>query len=278
MAYYDTTKRDYRIIWRSSRSLGIHFGYYDDRHLSHDAAVLNINRKLADMADITDRDNVLDAGCGIGGSALWLAANRSCRATGINIVPWQIERARMLAEQRGLQKLVNFQQADYADTKLSEGSFTVFWGLESIVHAEDKQVVINEAFRLLKPGGRLVISEYLLSKAVLEPDDKVELTRWLNGWAMPGLLTEEEYKSLALGAGFTDFVVHDWTERIRPSLDRLNRFVKIFKPIAPILHALGLANEGQLGNLTASEAQMKLLRDNIWRYKVILAKKPHNKF
>lgn len=274
VGYYNTTKRDYRIIWRSNRSLGIHFGYYDDQHRTHDAAVLNINSKLADLVGITERDHVLDAGCGIGGSALWLAANRGCRVTGINIVPWQIERAKMLAEQRGLQKLVSFKQADYADTTIKKDSFTVVWGLESIVHAEDKQAVISEAFRLLKHGGKLVISEYLVAKNSLEPSEEAQLSRWLKGWAMPSLLTEKEYRSLAIRAGFTDVTVHDWTEQVRPSLKRLNKFVKIFKPVAPILRALGLVNEGQLGNLSASESQMYLLANDVWRYKVIVAKKP----
>ena len=69
--YYNATKREYRLLWRSNRSLGLHFGYYDARHKTHDAAVLNINRKLADLMKITANDHVLDAGCGIGGSSLW---------------------------------------------------------------------------------------------------------------------------------------------------------------------------------------------------------------
>jgi hypothetical protein len=47
----------------------------------------------------------------------------------------------------------------------------------------------------------------------------------------------------------------------------------MLKPVAPLLSALGLVNKGQLGNLAASEAQMKLLAKQLWRYKVIMAKK-----
>jgi tocopherol O-methyltransferase len=157
---------------RHHYSLGIHFGYYDDQHRDHDAAVLNINRKLADVAGISKQDRVLDAGCGIGGSSLWLAANRRCRVVGINIVPWQIQQAQALAAQRGLQALADFQLADYADTKLKADSFTVVWGLESVVHAADKQAVIQEAYRLLQPGGRLVIAEYMLTINRLAPSEQ----------------------------------------------------------------------------------------------------------
>ncbi|MEK7153018.1 MAG: methyltransferase domain-containing protein [Patescibacteria group bacterium] len=272
--YYDATKRDYRILWRSDRSLGIHFGYYDGQHQTHDEAILNINAKLSDLAGVTAQDRILDAGCGIGGSTLWLAANRGCQAVGVNIVPWQVEQANMLARQRRLEKLVSFHVADYAETKLKQGSFTLVWGLESIVHAEDKQAVIKEAFRLLKPGGRLIISEYILAKAAFNPREQAALDRWLKGWAMPSLMTEEQYRTMARKAGFTQVAVEDWTEQVRPSLMRLNRLIKLLRPIAPLLHRLRVVNKVQLGNLAASEAQMKLLAKGLWRYKVIVAKKP----
>jgi ubiquinone/menaquinone biosynthesis C-methylase UbiE len=272
--YYDSTQRDYRILWRSNHGLGLHFGYYDDQHRTHDAAILNINRKLADLAEITDKDRVLDAGSGVGGSSLWLAANRGCHVTGISIVPWQIEQANRLAKRRRLDNLIDFQVADFADTSLKEQTFTVFWGLESIVHAEDKQAVIYEAFRLLKPGGRLVISEYLIIKDKLSSEEQGMLDRWLDGWAMPSLMTEGQYEVMATKAGFSNFEAVDWTEHVRPSFKRLNRFVKIFKPAAALLYRLRLANKGQLGNLMASDAQMKLLDRGVWRYKVVIATKP----
>ena len=200
--------------------------------------------------------------------------NRGCRGTGINIVPWQIERAKLLAKRRGLEQLVDFKLVDFTNTKLPAASFTVVWGLESIVHAKDKQAFIREAYRLLKPGGRLLVAEYLLVKDALQSEDQNLLDRWLKGWAMPSLLTEAQYKQLTQKTGFVGITIHDWTKQVAPSLTRLNRFVRIFRPVAPLLHTLGLVNEGQLGNLAACEAQMELLAKGQWRYKVIVAKKP----
>ncbi len=269
VGYYNATKNDYRVLWRR----GMHFGYYDRQNRTHTAAVLNMNRKLADLVQIVDHDWVLDAGCGIGGSSLWLAANRGCQTTGISIVPQQIAQAKLSTKRLGLQKLAHFLVADYAKTHLKSRSFTVVWALESILHAEDRQAVLKEAFRLLKPGGRLVIVEYVLEREATTPSERAELDRWLTGWAMPSLLTEKQYKSLVAKAGFVDFAAYDWTEHVQPSFDRLAKLVRLFNTLAPLLKMLGFTNKWRMGNLTASEAQLSLLAKNFWRYKVLVAKK-----
>jgi tocopherol O-methyltransferase len=71
--YFDQTHDDYRRLWGIDRHLGLHCGFFDKAHNRHDAAVTNMNRVLAEAVGISPGDRVLDAGCGIGGSAIWLA-------------------------------------------------------------------------------------------------------------------------------------------------------------------------------------------------------------
>jgi tocopherol O-methyltransferase len=276
VTYFTATRAEYRLLWRTHHSLGLHFGYYDDQHQTHDEAVLNINDKLADLAKITSDDYVLDAGCGVGGSAIWLAANKSCRALGINLVPRQLDRARRFAAERQLENLVQFKIADFADTGFEKDTFTVVWGLESIVHAENKLTVLNEAFRVLKPGGRLVIAEYLLREGPLSAQEQTLLSLWLKGWAMPSVLTERQYRNMAGKAGFINFTVEDWTSDIIPSLRRVHRWTRLFKPLSPLLRGLHIVNDSQIDNRIATESQLKLLEADAWRYKALLFKKPKN--
>src|SRR5260221_13301439 len=72
--YFDQTHNDYRFLWGIDRHFGLHCGFFDEQQRRHDDAVLHMNRVLTTMAGITPGERVLDAGCGIGGSALWLAA------------------------------------------------------------------------------------------------------------------------------------------------------------------------------------------------------------
>ncbi len=67
-----------------------------------------MNERLADRLDLKAGDHVLDAGCGIGGSSIWLAENFGVRVTGITISPTQIDQARKNAKKRGVEHLVNF--------------------------------------------------------------------------------------------------------------------------------------------------------------------------
>ena len=272
--YYNNTRAEYRLLWRNRHNLGLHFGYYDTEHQTHDSAVLNLNAQLARLVDVTANDTVLDAGCGVGGSPIWLAKHIGCNAIGISITPWQIARAEQNAQDYDVADKTRFIVGDFAEVPLADEEVTVFWGLESIVHAEDKQAVLDEAFRVLAPGGRLVIAEYLLSSSPLSPTHAALLREWTEGWSMPQLETDQSYTTMLTKAGFHTIEIADWTPHVLPSLHRLERYARLFTRVVPVLSALRLANKDQRRNLSATTAQMKLLRDDVWGYKVVTAVKP----
>ena len=130
--YYNQSQIDYELIWGLKKHLSIHYGFYDKKHPTHGEAVLNFNRILATNLSITGGDIVLDAGCGIGGSSIWLAKNYGCKVIGITVVPDQVKQATKLAKLHGVDHLVSFELQDYTKTSLSGESFTVVWGLESV--------------------------------------------------------------------------------------------------------------------------------------------------
>ena len=274
ITYYNKTKREYKTLWRSDHGLSLHFGYYDQTTSTHDAAVSRLNEKLADRLKIGGSDRILDAGCGVGGSLIWLASKRGATGVGVNITPWQVEFARNQARKRDLESRLTFIQADFANTGLDAASFTVFWAIESTVHAADRALVAREAFRLLKPGGRLILVEYLLQDEKLSAAETQLIRTWLGGWAMPSLLTERSYRQILERTGFKHIAVEDWTEPVRPSLNRLRKFADRLTPHVQLLHRLRIINRTQIGNLMATNAQMTALDQGLWRYKVIVAEKP----
>jgi len=103
-------------------------------------------------------------------------------------------RARGFAAARKLGDRVAFEQADYTRTPFPAASFDVVWALESLCHAPDKAAFYREAARLLRPGGRLVIAEYVRAARPLSTQREGLLHQWLDGWAIPDLDTRAEHR------------------------------------------------------------------------------------
>src|SRR5215210_1317616 len=129
IAYYDQTWLDYRLFWLNRRTLSVHFGYTDPMTRGHADTLLNMNRVLADRAGIQPSARVLDAGCGVGGSSIWLAQARGAMVVGITPVASQVARARAFSATRKLSERIAFEQADYTNTPFPDASFDVVWAL-----------------------------------------------------------------------------------------------------------------------------------------------------
>ncbi|CAM5484658.1 methyltransferase domain-containing protein [Streptomyces pilosus] len=273
--YFEGTRWDYRHLWRSERAGALHFGFYDQGIRDHVTALRRMTGYLASVARIGPQDRIMDAGCGIGGCAIRIAERFGCRATGVNITPFQVTQAREAARRAGVDDLVEFVEADFTDTGLPDASHTVVWALESVVHVDDKEAFVREAHRVLAPGGRLMIAEYLVREdPAPAPADEEELRTWCEGWAMPGLLTGTEYERLLRKQGFEDVRITDISHHVAPSLKRLGRLVRLLGPTAPAFRRLGVLAPVPAGNLSASAAQIRMFDAGVWRYKVVTARKP----
>lgn len=269
--YYDHTRLDYRIVWFDRRNLALHFGYWDERVRTHSQSLVRLNEVLAERAGIVAGERVLDAGCGIGGSSLWLAAERGVDVVGVNLVERQVRGAERHARRRGLSGRARFLVRDYADTGLSDASFDVVWALESLCHAPDKPAVLREARRLLRPGGRLAVVEYLLEPGPLAAEDTLLLQGWLDAWSMPGLATRAELAAWLGDAGFEDVRFEDMSANVAPSLRRLDRACAVFGPGAAMLRTLRLISQTRYDNLRASRWLYTLFRRGVWREVIVTA-------
>ena len=220
--YYDETWLDYRMLWLRPQNRAIHFGYWGQDTGSHAQSLLEMNRVLAGHLGVRSGQRILDAGCGVGGSAIWLAKTYDVEVIGITPVASQVARARRYAQDGGVAGQVVFEQQDYAHTTFPDASFDVVWAMESLCHALDKPLVLAEARRVLRPRGRLGIVEYLRTRRPQEPAGEALLGSWLSGWAIPDIATAPEWLEWTQGAGFGDIDLVDITPNVKPSLRRLH--------------------------------------------------------
>jgi tocopherol O-methyltransferase len=272
--YYNHTKFDYRAVWHDRDSLAFHFGYYEDGINNHSRALENGNQVLARIAKISAGERVLDAGCGLGGSSLWLARHRGAHPVGITTVEHQVHAAHAVAARRSLAGRARFVQADYTAMPFADGVFDVVWAFESLCHAVDKAAFYREAARVLRAGGRLVVAEYIRASRTYDSTAHMLFREWLEGWAIPDLDTADEHLAAARNAGFHNEQLHDYTWSTRRSLRRLYKLACIATPIDWTLYRVGLRSERQHGNVVAALRQYQALRSGLWFYGILTASKP----
>lgn len=271
--YYDHTRLDYSILWFRKKNRSVHFGYYDDSVQSHAEALMNLNLVMAQKSGIQSGDTVLDAGCGQGGSSVWLAEHYPVQVTGVTIVPHQVEIANREARKRKLNDRLQFHEMDYCNTAFADESFSVVWACESMCHAENKADFYKEAYRLLKPGGRLICADYIRTARPLNPEGERLLHDWLDGWSIKDLDTYEEHLQNAVASGFTDIQIEDITKHTKPSLSHLHSMSSKLWKLGKFLKKIGLRNTVNHGNHFGSIKQYEALENNLWHYGLISMKK-----
>ena len=272
--HYDDCYWDYRTAWFDSENLALHYGYWEDGIKTHSQALLNKNRIMCKLAGIKPEDHVLDAGCGIGGSSIWLAKNAGCRATGITVSAEQVEHAKRNAKRHGVDGRVDFQMADFCKTPFPDESFDVVWAIESSCYATDKRDFFREAYRLLKKGGTLMACDGYATRREFNDEEWQWVMDCLNGWAVPNLSTVDEFQQGMEECGFTDVQLTEATKESLPSSRRMYITALWTAPMQWIMHYLGLRKKAQTANYKVAIAQWKVFHNGLVRYCLFRAKKP----
>ncbi|KAJ5894714.1 hypothetical protein N7495_006405 [Penicillium taxi] len=126
-------------------------------------AIARHEHYLAFQTGITSKMKVLDVGCGVGGPGRAIVNLTDAHVTGLNNNDYQIERAKSYAEKQGLSHKMDFVKGDFMQMKFPENSFDAVYAIEATVHAPDLAGVYSEIFRVLKPGGKFGVYEWLMT-------------------------------------------------------------------------------------------------------------------
>lgn len=271
--YYELSEVHYRLFWNLERSRSLHYGLWDQNTPSFHEALLNTNRVLAERAAIKVGDRVLDAGCGVGGSSLWLAGERGCNVTGITLSAKQVQKAQAFAQDAGLSEKAGFEVKDYTATGYPDESFDVIWAVESVCHAADKSLFLKEAYRLLKKGGRLVMADFF-SKKGLQGNDAAQVRAFAQSWAVNHFAVWEEFDSQLGRTGFHHIHCTNESKAVMPSAKRLYKAYLLGKPAA-VLYRIFRGKPTSLAgnNVESARLQYVTLKRGLWEYRIVKAEK-----
>ena len=272
--YYDSCEIDYRMLWRLDRCMAMHFGYWDETTKGVSDALLRENQILSQRVNITAADKVLDAGCGVGGSSIWLAKNIGCQVTGITLSLHQVNVATRNAIKHHAADKAKFEARDFTATGYPDASFDVVWAVEAVCHAEDKADFIREAYRILKPGGRLIVADFFAAKASFPAEDQLLMDEWADGWSIKAFGYSGAFRQAMETTGFADTQMQDASDNVRPSAKRLYQYSLFAKWGAKLLTLLRIRNAAQYGNVRAVHRQWLALNRGLWHYGIFSARKP----
>ena len=160
------------------------------------------------LADLRVGETVLDLGSG-GGIDVFLSARRvgpTGKVYGVDMTDEMLALARRHQQNAGVRN-VEFLKGDIEAIPLPENSVDVVISNCVINLAENKDRVLHEAFRVLRPGGRFAVSDVVARHAVA-PAVRENLDLWTD--CVAGALSEEDYRSKLASAGFEDIDIEPW--------------------------------------------------------------------
>ena len=274
---YENADLLYRLFWNKNSESSLHFGYWKKETKNLKEALLLHKLKLSQFAEIPINAKILDMGCGVGGGAFFLATKFNAKVTGINISKKQLDEARKKAVKLNLTNQINFLQLDYLTSPFDNDSFDVIWAVESFFHCIDKSRFIKECYRLLKPGGILLIADYFASKLPETDYEKVLMKNWFKGFHIPNLLSEIEFENEVARVGFDEFHYKNVSEYVLPSSKKLHLLGAIGVITAMPLRILPERIRQRLPfqemHARATVCQHKALQMKLWEYGFITARK-----
>jgi len=172
--YYNSDDADnfYYHVWGGE---DIHIGIYEN--LDEDIAVAS-ERTVEVMASQCQlgpgyQTRVLDVGAGYGGSARWLARKYACHVTCLNLSESQNARNRSMTAEQGLADLVEVVDGNFEGIPATDRRFDLAWSQDAILHSSQRERVLDEVDRVLKPGGEFIFTDPMQAdncpQGVLQP-------------------------------------------------------------------------------------------------------------
>jgi arsenite methyltransferase len=178
-------------------------------------------KELIELCHIGKDTYVLDVGCGAGATTSYLAETYGCRVVGVDLRESMVVRSSERAQKLGVTDLVEFRAADAQELPFDDATFDAVLCESVATFIEDKQRVVGELARVVKPGGYVGLNEEIWLK---EPTPEVAehvKTMWP---VKSNVSTAEGWETLLKGAGLQDVIVTTYKLDTRREATQVKRY------------------------------------------------------
>jgi tocopherol O-methyltransferase len=223
--FYDASSGLWEQVWGEH----MHHGYYGPagtERKERRQAQIDLIEELLHWGGVSQATAILDVGCGIGGSSLYLAEKFGATATGITLSPVQAQRATERAAAAGLGDRTQFQVVDALKMPFADGRFDLVWSMESGEHMPDKLQFLKECHRVLKPGGMFLMATWShrpINESPLTQEEQAHLEKIYRVYRLPYVISLAEYEAIAHNLGYQNLRTADWSPAVAPFWDEVVR-------------------------------------------------------
>jgi ubiquinone/menaquinone biosynthesis C-methylase UbiE len=167
---------------------------------------LEATEKLVELCHIEAGDDVLDVGCGVGATPVYLVRKYGCRVVGVDISERMIKRSQERARREGVADRTEFRVADAQELPFEDTRFDAVITESVTAFPKDKQRAVNEYARVTRPGGYVGLNESTWLKTPPPPDVVAWASQEVGAHVQP--LTSEEWVALLENAGLKELVIN----------------------------------------------------------------------